>query len=231
MKPIKETASGKKYKFKLQDPSHLNKYLRLEERVPTRGWGAARMILSRKAEKKGLKGKKVYLVFFRYSACIVCRLRVSQCKKRVDELKSNNMVVIPVFESTLKEMKSVGRNSGSSRIVKDACSRSGLWLRGRRRRLQLGGNRATSSTEPCPLDWRRGDGVGSCAVAATSRGDGVGAGRRRRNSCVRLTTKHTLPRLAREEYTPGHRQGQHQDHQGHDPDEAELDLQTMIDFR
>ena len=50
-------------------------------------------------------------------------------------------------------------------------------------------------------------------------------------TCVRLTTKQNLPRLAREEYTPGHGQRQHQDHQRHDPHKAELDLQTMIDFR
>ena len=48
----------------------------------------------------------------RYSACIVCRLRVAQTKKRAAALKEKGVVIIPVFESTLAEMKSyVGKDA------------------------------------------------------------------------------------------------------------------------
>lgn len=61
---------------------------------------------------ESLKGKKVYLTFFRYSACIVCRLRVSQAKKKAAALKEKGVVIVPVFESTLKEMKQyVGKDA------------------------------------------------------------------------------------------------------------------------
>ena len=59
LKPTKSTATGETVKLKLQDPSHIVSFLKMEERAPTRGFGAARLILKKGAEKKGATGKVV----------------------------------------------------------------------------------------------------------------------------------------------------------------------------
>ena len=59
VKPQKETSSGTTLKIKLQDPSHVASFFRLQERAPTRGSGAAKLILSKPAAKRGLLGKAV----------------------------------------------------------------------------------------------------------------------------------------------------------------------------
>ena len=43
LKPFKSTAVQDTYKLKLQNPTHLDAFYRLEERAPSRGMGAAKM--------------------------------------------------------------------------------------------------------------------------------------------------------------------------------------------
>lgn len=44
VKPYKSTAAGDRFKIKLQDPSHIKAFCRLEERVPGRGLGASMLM-------------------------------------------------------------------------------------------------------------------------------------------------------------------------------------------
>ena len=59
VKPLRETATGDTIKLKIQDPETVAKIIRMDERVPKRGFRAAKLILPKGAEKKGQMGKKV----------------------------------------------------------------------------------------------------------------------------------------------------------------------------
>ena len=59
VKPVKSTASMDTIKIKLQDTAHVKALYRLDERAPTRGMGAARLILPKGKERLGSKGKMV----------------------------------------------------------------------------------------------------------------------------------------------------------------------------
>jgi len=47
-----------------------------------------------------LKGKKVWLAFFRYASCPLCNLRVSEMIMRFDKLKSSGLEIVAVFQSS-----------------------------------------------------------------------------------------------------------------------------------
>ena len=60
-------------------------------------------------------GKRVWLAFFRYSACIMCQLRVNQLKQKHAALAAAGVVVLPVFCSTPKEIAGyVGKRTAGS---------------------------------------------------------------------------------------------------------------------
>ena len=59
VKPVTSTASKDIFKVKLQDPDRVSAFVNMEDRTPTRGLGAAKLILPMGAEKKGLLGRKV----------------------------------------------------------------------------------------------------------------------------------------------------------------------------
>ena len=45
VKPVTSKPSNDTYKIKLQDPTHIASFIKMEERVPTRSFGAAKLIL------------------------------------------------------------------------------------------------------------------------------------------------------------------------------------------
>jgi len=55
---------------------------------------------------ESLLGSKVWLSLYRSSACPLCNLQVSVVKRRFNELTSNGLKIVSVFESTLDELKS-----------------------------------------------------------------------------------------------------------------------------
>ena len=57
VQPTRSTATGDTTKIKLQDPDHINSFFKLEEKAPTRGWGATRLHLSKAQQKRGLLAK------------------------------------------------------------------------------------------------------------------------------------------------------------------------------
>jgi thioredoxin-dependent peroxiredoxin len=52
-----------------------------------------------------LKGKKVFLSFFRNGACALCNLRVHEISLRQKEFDKAGILVIAVFESSVEDMK------------------------------------------------------------------------------------------------------------------------------
>lgn len=57
--PKKTSVSRDVITVKLQDPEHVSSLMRLHERIPTRGQGAAKLILAKSEERRGLKGSRV----------------------------------------------------------------------------------------------------------------------------------------------------------------------------
>ena len=55
VKPKKVSATRTFYKMKFQDPAHVKAFCRMEERCPTRGSGAAKLVLASGKEKRGLE--------------------------------------------------------------------------------------------------------------------------------------------------------------------------------
>ena len=45
------------------------------------------------------KGKKVYVMALRYSACMMCNLRVKQLTERTEKYKDAGLIVLPVFNT------------------------------------------------------------------------------------------------------------------------------------
>jgi len=52
-----------------------------------------------------LKGKKIFLSFYRNGACALCNLRVHEISLRQDEFDKAGIVVIAVFESSVEDMR------------------------------------------------------------------------------------------------------------------------------
>jgi len=57
LKPVKTTPDAERYKVKLQRQSDIDSAIKTEEREPTRGLGAARLLLSKSAEKRGVPAR------------------------------------------------------------------------------------------------------------------------------------------------------------------------------
>jgi hypothetical protein len=71
VKPTKVSATHEKFEVKLQDPKHIEAFMRLEDRVPKRGYRSAKLILSPRKEKDGLKGRMVSMVGLLKMKCMV----------------------------------------------------------------------------------------------------------------------------------------------------------------
>ena len=71
---------------------------------------------------ESLKGKKVFLTFFRYAACPLCNLRAAEIKQRYGG--DPRVEVVMVFESTESQMKSYAGHlaSGGGTVYFDATS-------------------------------------------------------------------------------------------------------------
>jgi thioredoxin-dependent peroxiredoxin len=67
-----------------------------------------------------LKGKKIYLSFYRNGACALCNLRVHEISQRQAEFDKAGIVVIAVFESSVEDMKPyVGTQKLSFKLLSD----------------------------------------------------------------------------------------------------------------
>jgi hypothetical protein len=58
LQPSKKTATAEVYKLKLQDPAHVRAFARFGDRLPSRGRGSTKLLLTAAAEKRGKKAKK-----------------------------------------------------------------------------------------------------------------------------------------------------------------------------
>ncbi|WP_419168248.1 redoxin domain-containing protein [Halobacteriovorax sp.] len=52
-----------------------------------------------------LKGKKIWLAFYRYASCPLCNLHIHNIIKRFDEVKNLGGIFIPVFQSAPSEVR------------------------------------------------------------------------------------------------------------------------------
>jgi peroxiredoxin Q/BCP len=52
-----------------------------------------------------LKGKKIFLAFYRNGACALCNLRIHELSLRQNDFDRAGIVMIAVFESTIEDMK------------------------------------------------------------------------------------------------------------------------------
>lgn len=52
-----------------------------------------------------LKGKKIFLAFYRNGACALCNLRVHELSMRQADFDKAGIVMVAVFESTIEDMK------------------------------------------------------------------------------------------------------------------------------
>lgn len=67
-----------------------------------------------------LRGQKVWLAFFRYAACPLCNLRVRDIIRRHDELTSNGVKVVAVFQSPKESFDEyVGKQNPPFPLVSD----------------------------------------------------------------------------------------------------------------
>jgi peroxiredoxin Q/BCP len=68
----------------------------------------------------GLKGKKIYLSFYRNGACALCNLRVHEISQRQKEFDAAGIHVIAVFESSVDDMKPyVGKQDLAFTLLSD----------------------------------------------------------------------------------------------------------------
>jgi thioredoxin-dependent peroxiredoxin len=68
-----------------------------------------------------LKGKKIFLSFFRNGACALCNLRVHEISLRQKEFDKAGIVVVAVFESPVSDMKPyVGKQELAFTLLSDA---------------------------------------------------------------------------------------------------------------
>ncbi|CAD7927062.1 unnamed protein product [Amoebophrya sp. A120] len=72
-----------------------------------------------------VKGKKVYLCFLRYGACMMCALRVAEAKKRAKALKDQGLVMMLVMNSTAKEIQPYGAGKLADADLQILCDREG----------------------------------------------------------------------------------------------------------
>ena len=84
IKPTKTTSAGDVYTIKLQVPSHIEAALRLHERAPKRGWGAAKLNLGAGKERKGQLAKSISMA----AAPVRLRTRIPQGKAATRNLPS-----------------------------------------------------------------------------------------------------------------------------------------------
>jgi len=52
-----------------------------------------------------LKGKKIFLAFYRNGACALCNLRVHELSQRQKDFDNAGIVMVAVFESSVEDMK------------------------------------------------------------------------------------------------------------------------------
>jgi hypothetical protein len=81
--PTKLTAAAATYWYKLQDPALLSARARFEKRMPELGHGAARLLLSKAARKRGETARRAVMLAgptmiwpdsLRSSTCIGCQV-------------------------------------------------------------------------------------------------------------------------------------------------------------
>ncbi|MCA9645721.1 MAG: AhpC/TSA family protein [Polyangiaceae bacterium] len=79
-------------------------------------------------ELKVLRGKPVWLAFFRYAACPLCNLRVHQMIQRFDAYQSRGLQVLAVFQSPAEKMAEyVGKQAPPFPLIADP--EEGLYAR------------------------------------------------------------------------------------------------------
>jgi peroxiredoxin len=67
-----------------------------------------------------LRGKPVWLAFFRYSGCPLCNLQVQQMITRYAELTATGLQIVAVFQAPLDEIaRNVGKQNAPFPIVSD----------------------------------------------------------------------------------------------------------------
>ncbi|KAL1514709.1 hypothetical protein AB1Y20_003796 [Prymnesium parvum] len=86
IKPDKTTAAAQKYKVKIQDPAEIDKYYRMHERLPNRGWCSAKLILKK---AMGKMGKMVAMA----AAPLILRARIPLGKAANSSLPSMSFKV------------------------------------------------------------------------------------------------------------------------------------------
>lgn len=80
--------------------------------VPVLGGGVASLA--------ALKGRKVWLAFFRYASCPLCNLRVHRMIERYPALAAQGLAIVAVFQSPLDRMAQfVGRQAPPFPLVSD----------------------------------------------------------------------------------------------------------------
>ena len=93
VKPKKSTANRDLIKIKLQDQDHIDAVYSLQHKTPTRGLGAARLVLPKGKEKKGFKAKQLAMAAAPWRA----RITIPKGKaalKRMPMIKLSHNVVM-----------------------------------------------------------------------------------------------------------------------------------------
>ncbi len=71
-------------------------------------------------ELKALRGKPLWLAFFRYAACPLCNLRVHQMIQRHESYRARGLQVLAVFQSPADKMKEyVGKQAPPFPLIAD----------------------------------------------------------------------------------------------------------------
>ncbi|KAL1523196.1 hypothetical protein AB1Y20_018149 [Prymnesium parvum] len=97
VQPKKKGATVHRYSIKLQDPNSIKKVMRLEERLPGRGLGAAKLVLSKTMEGKGLLGRK--LIMCAAPVILKCTMPVGKAAKERFAMFSIKMNVVMMDEN------------------------------------------------------------------------------------------------------------------------------------
>lgn len=67
-----------------------------------------------------LRGRKVWLAFFRYAGCPLCNLRISEIMQRYEGYRRQGLNILAVFQSPLVKMKKyVGKQSPPFPLLSD----------------------------------------------------------------------------------------------------------------
>jgi thioredoxin-dependent peroxiredoxin len=81
---------------------------------------SATTIEGKEFKLSNLKGKKIFLSFFRNGACALCNLRVREISQHQEEFDKAGIEIIAVFESSIDDMKPhVGKQKLSYTLLSD----------------------------------------------------------------------------------------------------------------